>query len=122
MREVARRRCADLIGQGRVRLEPRDAAGTGEPDASGDVVLAVNDVIWPGRSAGFAELHRVLRPRRPHAAVRAPEMLRIEVAALATEIVEAGFTGIEPGPGNHRAAPPAPPSSYALNDQRHSLL
>jgi arsenite methyltransferase len=95
MREVARRRCADLIGQGRVRLEPRDAAGTGEPDASGDVVLAVNDVIWPGRSAGFAELQRVLRPRRPHAADRAPEMLRIEVAALATEIVEAGFTGIE---------------------------
>jgi arsenite methyltransferase len=72
MREVARRRCADLIGQGRVRLEPRDAAGTGEPDASGDVALAVNDVIWPDRSAGFAELHRVLR--RPHAAVRAPEI------------------------------------------------
>lgn len=58
-----RRRCAELIRRGGVCLVQGVAADTGQPSGSVDVVFAVNNVqIWPDWEAGFAELHRVLRP------------------------------------------------------------
>lgn len=58
-----RRRCAEQIRRGSVRLAPGSAEHTGQPAESVDVVIAVNNVqIWPDWHAGFSELHRVLRP------------------------------------------------------------
>lgn len=63
MLDACRRRCKDLIDQGRVRLEQGTADRTGETEASVDVVLAVNNVqIWPDRRSAFAELSRVSDP------------------------------------------------------------
>lgn len=63
MRAAARRRCAELVSQGRVIVADGVAEDTGCPGAAVDVVLAVNNVqIWPDWAAGFAELRRVLRP------------------------------------------------------------
>ncbi|RSM73040.1 SAM-dependent methyltransferase [Kibdelosporangium aridum] len=63
MRDVAARRCKELIGEGRVTVRDGAADRTGQADDSVDVVLAVNNVqIWPDWRAGFGELHRVLRP------------------------------------------------------------
>lgn len=58
---TARRRCADLVDAGRVRVRPGTAADTGLSDLSVDAVLSVNNVqIWPDRRTGLAELRRVL--------------------------------------------------------------
>ena len=63
MLDACRRRCADLVEAGVVDLVRGEAADTGQPAASVDVVLSVNNVqLWPDRPAGFAELLRVLRP------------------------------------------------------------
>jgi len=58
-----RRRCADLVERDAVLLRLGDAADTGQPDGSVDVVISVNSYqLWPDPPAGLAELHRVLRP------------------------------------------------------------
>ncbi|MGY1712002.1 class I SAM-dependent methyltransferase [Geodermatophilus sp. SYSU D00758] len=63
MRRAARRRCSDLVARGVVRIEDGTAAATGQPDASVDVVLSVNNIhLWPDLAAGLAEARRVLRP------------------------------------------------------------
>jgi SAM-dependent methyltransferase len=63
MRESCERRCLAQIACGRVRVLPGDAEHTGQPDASVDVLLSVNNVmLWPDREAGLAEALRVLRP------------------------------------------------------------
>lgn len=63
MLEASRRRCADLIERGRVRLMQASAEQTDQPDGSVDVIIAVNSVqLWPDRQAGCRELARVLRP------------------------------------------------------------
>ncbi|SMD22071.1 class I SAM-dependent methyltransferase [Kibdelosporangium aridum] len=63
MRDAAARRCKELIREGRVTIRDGAAESTSQPEASVDVVLAVNNVqIWPDWQAAFAELHRVLRP------------------------------------------------------------
>ncbi|MFD1047847.1 helix-turn-helix domain-containing protein, partial [Kibdelosporangium lantanae] len=60
---ACRQRCGSLVDNGTVELVTGDAAHTGQPDASVDVVFTVNNVmLWPDWDAGFAELHRVLRP------------------------------------------------------------
>ncbi|MEN3265701.1 MAG: hypothetical protein V7646_2595 [Pseudonocardia sp.] len=96
MREAARRRCAGLIGQGRVRIEPGGAADTGQPDAAVDVVLAVNNVqIWPDRRAGLAELHRVLRPGGRMLLSAHQKWLPGGQAALTAAVQEAGFGEVQ---------------------------
>ncbi|MCP2260820.1 Methyltransferase domain-containing protein [Streptoalloteichus tenebrarius] len=63
MLDRCRQRCADLIRTGRVELRRGTAEDTGAADASVDVVLSVNNVVfWSDRAAGLAELRRVLRP------------------------------------------------------------
>ncbi len=63
MRVLAVRRLAADIAAGRVEVRAGDAAATGLPAASADLVVSVNTVaIWPDLEAGVAGLHRVLRP------------------------------------------------------------
>ena len=51
------------IGDGRADVRVGVAERTGHPDASFDAVVSVNNVpMWSDLDAGFAELHRVLRP------------------------------------------------------------
>ncbi|MGP4016368.1 class I SAM-dependent methyltransferase [Saccharopolyspora sp. 5N708] len=60
MRHAAERRCAALRN---VTVLDGTAEATGQPDASFDVVLSVNNIqLWPDRTAALAELRRVLRP------------------------------------------------------------
>lgn len=60
---AARRRCADLIREGRVRIGLGTAENTGLNDTAVDVVLSVNSVqLWTDRHEGLCELFRVLRP------------------------------------------------------------
>jgi SAM-dependent methyltransferase len=63
MRESCRRRCAELIERGRVRVVAGDAEHTGQDEGGVDVLFSVNNVMfWPDREAGLAEAFRVLRP------------------------------------------------------------
>lgn len=95
MREAARRRCADLVSAGRVRIEPGVAARTGQADASVDVVIAVNNIqLWPDRSAGLAELHRVLRPGGRLLLSTHEQWLPGGAAQLAADAVAAGFVEV----------------------------
>ncbi|GAA4017676.1 class I SAM-dependent methyltransferase [Allokutzneria multivorans] len=56
-------RCPELVGDGRVRLRPGTAEHTGLDDSCVDVAISTDTVhLWPDIAAGFAELHRVLRP------------------------------------------------------------
>ncbi|MGM1064793.1 class I SAM-dependent methyltransferase [Saccharothrix sp. Mg75] len=63
MLDEARDRCAELIVAGRVELREGAAARTGQPAASVDVVVSVDNLqLWGNRAAAFHELRRVLRP------------------------------------------------------------
>lgn len=95
MREAARRRCAELVAAGRVRVDPGTAADTGQPDASVDVVIAVNNVqLWPDRTAGFHELRRVLRPGGRLLVSTHERWLPGGAGQLAADAAEAGFTEV----------------------------
>jgi SAM-dependent methyltransferase len=71
MRRLAVRRLAAEIATGRLELRRGDAAATGLPDASVDIVVSVNSVaIWPelervenGLRSRFADVRR-MRTRR----------------------------------------------------------
>jgi arsenite methyltransferase len=95
MREMAQARCSSHIAAGLVELRDGTAEDTGCADTSIDVVISVNNVMLWDRPAGFAELHRVLRPGgrliitvHRHVLGVAPEQLR-------TEATEAGFTNVD---------------------------
>ena len=63
MRRMASRRCAAAVASGRVDPRSGSATDTGVGDGSFDHVVSVNNVpFWGDIPAGFAELHRVLRP------------------------------------------------------------
>jgi arsenite methyltransferase len=104
-------RCAGLIEKGKVELVRGDAENTGQSDASVDVVLSVNNVmLWPDWHAGFAELHRVLRPGGRMLISVHNKWLPGGLTALATAIDEAGFDDVRswtwepPGRGATTAA------------------
>lgn len=106
-----RRRSADLVERGAVRLVQGVADDTGQPAGSMDVVLAVNNVqIWPDWRAGFAELHRVLRPGGRLLLSAHEKWLQGGLAALAAAVEQAGFEQVEvwtwepPGRGATTAA------------------
>ncbi|MQA17202.1 MAG: methyltransferase domain-containing protein [Pseudonocardiaceae bacterium] len=95
MLESCRRRSAELIGSGTVRLARGVAADTGQPAGSVDVVLAVNNVqIWPDWRAAFGELHRVLRPGGRVLVSAHEKWLPGGLAALAAAVERAGFEEI----------------------------
>lgn len=95
MRQLAAARCATEIAAGRVELREGAAERTGCDDATMDAAISVNNVMLWDRPAGFAELHRVLRPGgrlvvtvHRHVLGVPPEQLRIDAAA-------AGFVDLE---------------------------
>lgn len=103
-------RCAALVEAGTVTLVQGDAANTGQADASTDVVLSVNNVVlWPDRAAGFAELHRVLRPGGRLLLSMHEKWLDGGPTALAAVVGAAGFAEVTtwtwdpPGRGAARA-------------------
>lgn len=111
MLEACRRRCADLIAQGRVRLVQATAEQTGQPGSSVDVVISVNNVqIWSDRQGGAAELARVLRPAGRLWISTHQKWLPGGLAALAATVAAAGFSDIRtwtwepPGHGATTAA------------------
>jgi SAM-dependent methyltransferase len=96
MRNAASRRCAELIRQGRVRIESGVAEDTGQPDATVDVVLAVNNVqVWSDWGVAFAELHRVLRPGGRMLLSTHGRWLPGGQTALAAAVHAAGFDEVE---------------------------
>jgi ubiquinone/menaquinone biosynthesis C-methylase UbiE len=111
MLAVCRQRCADLIDTGSVQFVLGDAENTGQPDASVDVVLSVNNVmLWPDWRAGFAELSRVLRPGGRMLLSVHNKWLPGGLSALTAAVESAGFRDIEtwawepPGRGTTTAA------------------
>jgi SAM-dependent methyltransferase len=63
VRDQTRRRCADLIPDGRIRLLAGTADATGLPTASVDAVISVDNApFWPDLTAALTELRRVLKP------------------------------------------------------------
>jgi arsenite methyltransferase len=96
MLTVCGQRCGDLIEKGKVELVRGDAENTGQPDASVDVVLSVNNVmLWPDWRAGFAELHRILRPEGRMLISVHEKWLPGGLTALGTAVGEAGFDGVQ---------------------------
>lgn len=94
MRAMAQRRCAPLIARDRVRL----AAGTGRPDTSVDVVIAVNNLqLWRGIPAALAGFHRVLRPGGRLLLSTHERWLPTDLTTLATTVEAAGFTSVRTG-------------------------
>lgn len=111
MLAACRERCADMIDTGAVRLVRGEAANTGQPDASVDVVLSVNNVmLWPDWTAGFAELSRVLRPGGRMLLSVHHKWLPGGVPALTAAVEDTGFRDVEtwtwepPGRGATTAA------------------
>ncbi|MBM7785301.1 class I SAM-dependent methyltransferase [Tenggerimyces flavus] len=63
MREMATARARKVVHSADVDLRVGTAEATTFPDETFDAVVSVNNVpMWSSLEAGFAELHRVLRP------------------------------------------------------------
>ncbi|MEW2505007.1 class I SAM-dependent methyltransferase [Amycolatopsis sp. NPDC047767] len=91
MRALCRERCGD-----RVTLRDGTAARTGCAPGSVDVVLSVNNVqLWDDRTAGFAELFRVLRPGGRLLLSAHEKWLPVPRHDLAAEVTAAGFTDLQ---------------------------
>ncbi len=87
----SRRRCGEAV-----ELRQGTADATGEPDGSVDVVLTVNNVqLWDDRTAGFAELYRVLRPGGRLLLSSHEKWLPVSRHELADEAAAAGFTDLQ---------------------------
>jgi len=96
MLATCRQRCGTLVDNGTVELVEGDAAHTGQPDASVDVVFSVNNImLWPDWDAGFAELHRVLRPEGRILVSVHNKWLPGGLPALAAAVARAGFVDVQ---------------------------
>lgn len=110
---AAKRRCRELVECGKVELIHGEAADTHRPERSASVVMSVNNVhLWPDRAAGFAEIHRILKPGG---------RLLISVHAkwapdgLAEEVAAAGFGDVV----SKQWRPPARGAGTALIVKAH---
>jgi arsenite methyltransferase len=90
--EVAKIAAAETV----LIVESDPGPGIGRETASIDVVLSVNTVqLWEDRVAGFAELHRVLRPGGRLLLSAPDKWLPVPRHALASEVEKAGFTDLQ---------------------------
>lgn len=93
MRHAAAHRCTGLAN---VALQDGDAESTGQPDATFDVALSVNNVqLWPDRIAALAELRRVLRPGGSLLLSTHAQWLPGGRAGLDSDVRAAGFTDVQ---------------------------
>lgn len=91
MREMAAARCADAVRAGQVELREGTAERTGCADAALDAAISVNNVMLWDRPAGFAELHRILRPGGRLVVTVHRHVLGVPPEQLRTEAADAGF-------------------------------
>lgn len=93
MLDEARKRCADLIAEGRVELHEGAAARTGRQPGSVDAVVSVNNLqLWDNRAAAFHELARVLKPGGRLVVTVHRLVLDVSEYDLIKEAEAAGFT------------------------------
>ncbi len=95
MRELAAVRCAEQIVAGVIELREGTAEDTGCPDASGDAVVSVNNVMLWDRPAGFAELARVLRPDDRLVITVHRHVLDVPADQLVANATAAGFIDLQ---------------------------
>jgi arsenite methyltransferase len=94
MRDMATARCAEHISAGRVELRDGSAEETGCADSGMDAAISVNNVMLWNRPAGFAELHRVLRPGGRLVITVHRHVLGVAPDQLHAEATAAGFTNL----------------------------
>jgi ubiquinone/menaquinone biosynthesis C-methylase UbiE len=94
MRTMAAERCAGAIQTGDVELRTGSAEHTGCADGSADAAISVNNVMLWNRAAGFAELHRVLRPGGRLVVTVHRHVLDVEPGRLRAEAEAAGFMDV----------------------------
>ncbi|MFC6090638.1 class I SAM-dependent methyltransferase [Saccharothrix lopnurensis] len=115
MLDEARNRCAELIVAGRVELREGAATRTGQPGASVDVVISVNNLqLWDNRPAAFHELRRVLRPGGRLVVSVHRMALDTSEYDLIREAEQAGFAGVRTS--LHQYGGVVPPAVRLLAD------
>ena len=94
MRTMAAERSAGAIQTGDVELRAGSAEHTGCADGSVDAAISVNNVMLWDRAAGFAELHRVLRPGGRLVVTAHRQVQDVEPGRLRAEAEAAGFVDV----------------------------
>jgi ubiquinone/menaquinone biosynthesis C-methylase UbiE len=107
MRDMAAARCSEEIKAGVVELRASTADQTGCADNSMDAAISVNNVMLWDRQAGFAELHRVLRPGGRLVIAVHRHVMPVTADELSAEAAAAGFTELKVSQRDRRFNSPA---------------
>ncbi|WP_218956395.1 class I SAM-dependent methyltransferase [Halopolyspora algeriensis] len=107
MRAMAAERCSSRGVTGHVELREGRAERTHCCDTSMDVAISVNNIMLWDRAAGFAELHRVLKPGGRLVVTVHRHVLDTRPEQLRTDAVAAGFVNVEVALRQRRLNSPA---------------
>jgi arsenite methyltransferase len=94
MRAMAAERCVQWIRSGDLEVRPGSAENTSCANESIDAAISVNNVMLWDRPAGFADIHRVLRPGGRLVVTMHRHVLDFEPARLRDEAEAAGFVDV----------------------------